>query len=444
VTSTGIADLDAGVLERLEGYAATFARDFGVITRTRWAGVYLQGLLLDGERKSIEPLSRRVRTAGWQGDTEQALQQFVNQSPWDHHTVLRTYRHLMATAFATPTGVIVIDDTGFAKKGTHSVGVARQYSGTLGKRDNCQVAVSLHYAAPGGDYPLLLRLYLPESWTSAPERLAEASVPTAEQVFATKPELALQLLDQVRAEGLPHAAVVADAGYGPSAELRAGLETRGESYVVGLTGEEVVLTEAPTWAVRPASASRKGRAPERWYLTPEMPTPVAVKTLAQSLARTVVTWRQGAKGPLRGEFAWVRIWPTPHWQNGRAAADEPHPATEGRWLLVDWRADGSVKYAISNLPEFATLEQAVALWKQRWQVERGYQQLKEELGLDHFEGRSWSGFHHHAALTFLAYGFLALERQREHRPAITALEDPTELPPFHRTDPRRKTLRNRY
>jgi SRSO17 transposase len=340
--------------------------------------------------------------------------------------------------------VIVIDDTGFAKQGTHSVGVTRQYSGTLGKRDNCQVAVSLHYAASAGGYPLMLRLYLPESWTSAPERLAETGVPTAEQAFATKPELALRLLDQVRAEGLPHAGVVADAGYGPSAELRAGLEARGERYVVGLTGEEVVLSAPPAWAVRPAPASRRGRKPARWYLTPETPTPIAVQALAQTLERTRVTWRAGAKGPLAGEFAWMRIWPAPGWQNGRAATKVPDPAAEGRWLLVDWRADGSVKYAISNLPEDAAMAEGLALWKQRWQVEQGYQQLKEELGLDHFEGRSWIGFHHHAALTFLAYGFLALERQREHHPVLAPSEDPTQLPPFHRTGPRhRRTLPDR-
>ena len=141
---TPMAELDAAVLERLEAYAAHFARGFGRIERTQWAGVYLQGLLLDGERKSIEPLSRRVAVPGWHGDTEQALQLFVNQSPWEQTTVLRTYRALMAEQFADPEAVIIIDDTGFPKKGTHSVGVARQYSGTLGKRDNCQVAVSLH------------------------------------------------------------------------------------------------------------------------------------------------------------------------------------------------------------------------------------------------------------------------------------------------------------
>ena len=158
-----VMELDADVLERLEEYVAELAGDFGVITRRYWAGVYVQGLILDGERKSIQPLAQRVTVPGWHGDTMQALQQFVTDSGWDELAVLRTYRRRLAASIADPAGVIVIDDTGFAKKGRHSVGVARQYSGTLGKTDNCQVAVSLHYAAPQGDYPLALRLYLPDA-----------------------------------------------------------------------------------------------------------------------------------------------------------------------------------------------------------------------------------------------------------------------------------------
>src|SRR5215207_7214567 len=168
MASTVVAVLYAEVLARLDEYASEFMADFGLIIRRYWAGVYLQGLLLDGERKSIQPLAQRVNVPGWHGDTMQALQQFVNQSPWDAQAVLRTYRRLLAASLADTAGVIVIDDTGFAKKGRHSVGVTRQYSGTLGKTDNCQVAVSLHYAAAKGDYPLALRLFLPESWTSQP------------------------------------------------------------------------------------------------------------------------------------------------------------------------------------------------------------------------------------------------------------------------------------
>lgn len=416
-------ELDAGVVERLDAYAAYFARGFGRIERARWCRVYLEGLLRDGERKSIEPLSRRVALPGFRGDAAQALQQFVNQSPWNAEVILGRYRARLAEAFADPRGVLLIDDTGFAKQGRHSVGVARQYSGTLGKRGNCQVAVSLHYAAPTGDYPLGLRLYLPETWTAAPDHLAAAGVPVAAQAFQTKGELALALLDQVRAEGLPHRAVVADAGYGQGTAFRRGLEERGEVYAVGLTGEEVVFVTPPTWAV-PASPPGRGGRTRRWYVTAATPVPVPVRDLALTLARTAVTWRPGSKGPLRGDFAWVRVWPAHRWQDGRSAEDIPDSDAEARWLLVDWRADGTVKYALSNLPADTPLEDAVALWKTRWQVEQGYQQLKEELGLDHFEGRSWVGFHHHAALTCLAYGFLALERARG---AATVSEMPAEV-----------------
>src|SRR5437762_12072212 len=209
MASTVVAELDAEVLARLDEYASEFMADFGLIIRRYWAGVYLQGLMLDGERKSIQALAERVNVAGWCGETMQALQQFVNQSPWDEQAVLRTYRRLLAASLADPAGVIVIDDTGFAKKGRHSVGVARQYSGTLGKTDNCQVAVSLHYVAPLGDYPLALRLFLPEAWTSQPPRMEAVHVPAEAQVHMTKGEIALNLLDHMRGEGLPHQAVVA-------------------------------------------------------------------------------------------------------------------------------------------------------------------------------------------------------------------------------------------
>lgn len=417
-------ELDADVLERLDEYAGEFMADFGLIVRRNWAGVYLQGLLLNGERKSIQPLAQRVNVPGWSGDTEQALQQFVNQSPWDEQAVLGTYRRLLAAQLAESAGVIVIDDTGFAKKGRHSVGVARQYSGTLGKTDNCQVAVSLHYVAPQGDYPLALRLFLPESWTSQPERMQATRVPAKYQQPQTKPQIALELLDQVRSEGLPHQGVVADAGYGLSVEFRRGLEDRHEHYLVGIAGKETVFSEPPSWAVGPDT--QRGRPPTRRYVAADTPQPVVVKQLAETFERTPLSWRQGTKGPLQAEFAWVRVWPAHRWQHGRAADDVPDLESEARWLLVEWRTDGSIRYALSNLPAETPMRQAVELWKSRWHVEQGYQQLKEELGLDHFEGRSWPGFHHHASLCFLAYGFLALERLRG---APTALDDVAEEEP---------------
>ena len=421
MASAVVAELDAEVLARLDEYASEFMAGFGLIIRRYWAGVYLQGLMLNGERKSIQPLAQRVNVPGWHGDTMQALQQFVNQSPWDEQAVLRIYRRLLAASLADAAGVIVIDDTGFAKKGRHSAGVARQYSGTLGKTDNCQVAVSLHYAAPRGDYPLALRLFLPETWTSQAERMEAVRVPAEAQAPCTKGEIALDLLDQVRAEGLAHQAVVADAGYGLSVDFRRGLEDRHERYVVGIAGKEAVFSEPPLWAVGPDT--QRGRPATRRYVAADTPQPVVVKQLAESLERTPLSWRQGTKGPLHAEFAWVRVWPAHRWQHGRAADDVPDLESEARWLLVEWRTDGSIRYALSNLPAEMPLVHAVELWKSRWHVEQGYQQLKEELGLDHFEGRSWPGFHHHATMCFLAYGFLALERLRG---TPTALDDMVE------------------
>jgi SRSO17 transposase len=309
------------------------------------------------------------------------------------------------------------------------VGVARQYSGTLGKTDNCQVAVSLHYAAPNGDYPLAVGLFLPQAWTSQPERMEAVHVPAAEQAPQTKGEIALKLLDQVRGEGLPHRGVVVDAGYGISVDFRRGLEKRGEPYVVGIAGQEAIFTKPPEWAVRPET-TETGRPPTRWYLTPETPLPLSVKRLAEGLERTPFSWRHGTKRPLHAEFAWLRVWPAHRWQTGRAAKDVPDVEADARWLLVEWRTDGSIRYALSNLPATASMAEAVGLWKTRWHVEQGYQQLKEELGLDHFEGRSWPGFHHHATLCFLAYGFLALERGRGTPTALDAAPEEELAVPF--------------
>src|SRR5436190_127472 len=227
-------ELDPAVLDRLRDYAALFADDFPQAKPARWASVYLQGLLLDGERKSTEPLSRRITLPDGliAKDPEQALQQFVNQSPWQQRDVLKRYRSHLADTFASPEGIFVIDDVSFPKQGRHSVGVQRQYCGALGKKANCQVAPSVHYVSPKGHYPLDLRLYLPDSWLSDEARLDKAGVPKEERRSLTKPQIALELLDRVRAEGLAGWAVVADAGYGVSGEFRKELAARKLSYVV--------------------------------------------------------------------------------------------------------------------------------------------------------------------------------------------------------------------
>ena len=406
-------ELDPGVLDRLRDYAALFADDFPQAKPARWASVYLQGLLLDGERKSIEPLSRRITLPRGltSKDPEQALQQFVNQSPWDEQKVLRRYRAHLAPTFAHPQGIFLIDDVSFPKQGQHSVGVQRQYCGALGKKANCQVAVSVHYVSPRGHYPLDLRLYLPQSWLTDEARLDKAEVPKGQRRPLSKPQIALELLDRVRGEGLPGWAVVADAGYGVSGDFRQGLADRGLTYVVGVTGDLVVFTERPQW-LEPTTSGR-GRPATRPHLAPGSPPPVALRELAQRVRLRRVSWREGAKGKLSGRFAWLRVWPGQGWQEGACAGAGP------LWLLIEEQADGKLKFAFSNLPPDTSCLKAVRLWKSRWPVEQGYQQLKEELGLDHFEGRSWRGFHHHATMVMLAYGFLLLERHREQEHPVT-------------------------
>src|SRR4051812_15330282 len=221
------------VLDRLGVYAARFRGDFNRPRQAQYSGVYLQGLILDGDRKSIEPLSRKVILPPGLvvADLDQALQQFIGQSTWDEQAVWRRYRSTMAQAFASPAGIFVIDDTSFPKQGRHSVGVQRQYCGALGKRANCQVAVSAHYVSPQGHYPLDLRLYLPDSWLADAARLDKAGVPAAERRPVTKPEIALELLDRVRGEGLPGWAVVTDAAYGVSPAFRDGVAARGLVYM---------------------------------------------------------------------------------------------------------------------------------------------------------------------------------------------------------------------
>jgi SRSO17 transposase len=403
-------ELAPDVLDRLAAYAEGFRDDFNRPRQAQWCGVYLRGLLTDGDRKSVEPMAARVPLpAGLDvADPDQALQQFLGQSTWDERAVLQRYRAAMAAKFADPAGVFVIDDTTFPKQGRHSVGVQRQYCGALGKTANCQCAVSVHYVAPKGHYPLDMRLFLPDSWLDDPARLDEAGVPEAERRRLSKGRIALELLDRARAEGLPGGLVVADSGYGISGPFRDGLAERGLHYVVGVTDDMVVFAEEPIWEP-PGPAGAGGRARRRPRLVEDSPRPLSLKDLAARTPRRKVTWREGTKGPMRGRFAWLRVWPAGGWAAGECAFADPI------WLLIEEQADGKLKYAFSNLPEDTSRLRAVRLWRSRWPVELGYQQMKEELGLDHHEGRSWRGFHHHACLVMLAFGFLTLERHRARR-----------------------------
>src|SRR3954451_19069094 len=334
MNKTYTPELAPEVLLRLRDYAARFQDLYRYPTQFSWSGVYLRGLLQDGQRKRIEPMAARVpRPVELLDirDPEQALQQFVNQSPWDESKVEARYRSVMADPLASPRGIFVIDDTGFPKQGKRSVGVQHQYCGQLGKKANCQVAVTVHYVSPDGHFPAALRLYLPKSWTDSPGRLKAAGVPERFRVEKTKGEIALELLDRVRREGrLPGDLVLADAGYGVSQEFRAGVAQRHLFYLAGVTSEMVVFTEEPRWDL--PEPSTQGRPRTKPRLAEEGPRPVTLGELAGRLPRRKVTWREGTKGELWGKFSWVRGWPAQGGRRGECAFAEPH------WLLIEEQA----------------------------------------------------------------------------------------------------------
>jgi SRSO17 transposase len=382
---------------RLESYLDEMLAPLGRKDRRRWGQVYVRGLLLDGERKSVGAMVPRLP----EGE-EQALQQFVSQSPWPWEPV---WEKLAASARQQRGEAFwIIDDTSFPKKGEHSVGVQRQYCGALGKLANCQVAVSLHQAGPTGSQPLAWRLHLPESWTEDRKRRQQVGIPQ-DVVFHKKWELALQLIDQARAWGVPDRIVLADADYGDRGEFRTGLEQRGLRYTVGITSQLVVWAQPP----RPCVPRRRGPGPAPKRPRYENEAPQSVKALAQQNEARFrrVTWREGTKGAMRSRFWARRVQTAHHWQWGQ----EPGSAV---WLLVEWPAGEPepTKYFLCDLPGRLSVRRLVRVAKSRHWIEQDYQQMKEELGLDHFEGRSWNGWHHHVTLVMLAYGFLQRERRR--------------------------------
>src|SRR5918997_1287199 len=392
--------------ERFAAYVEALTEVIGHADRAAPLRDYCLGLLLPGDRKSVEPIA--AVTAPARGSAKhQSLLHFVANAPWSNERVLSRIQEL-TLPIIEGNGAIeawIIDDTGFPKKGRHSVGVARQYCGQLGKRDNCQVAVTLSLANEHASLPVAYRLYLPEAWAGDAERRIKAGVPP-DTPFQTKPRIALDQIRAACAAGLPRGIVLTDAAYGNDTEFRTGLTALGLIYAVGIQSSTTVLAPG-THPLPPKSWSGKGRRPTRLRRDDDH-KPVPVKDLALSLPASPwrsVTWREGTNTPRRSRFASVRV-PAAHRDDERA---ELRPED---WLLVEWPDSEAepTKYWLSTLPADTPLQDLVAAATGRWRIERDYEELKQEIGLGHYEGRGWRGFHHHATLCIAAYGFLIAER----------------------------------
>jgi SRSO17 transposase len=356
---------------------------------------------MDGERKSIEPIASRLPD----GDV-QALQQFVNQSPWSSQEVRASLARKVEGEFV-PEAYWLIDEVSFPKQGQHSVGVARQYCGTLGKTANCQVAVTLDLGTEESSTPLDWALYLPEHWIKDPVRRKEAGVPE-EITFKTKTELALDLIDEVKGWGLQGRLVLADSAYGDVFEFRKGLRDRGLDYVVQVSGDLMAWTKDPHPAKPPMKGG--GKIPRKRFYTNDFPPARSLCQIAKDLPAgswKTVTWREGTKGPLTSRFARLIVWMANGLVQGKTMEV---PAEE---LLIEWPEGDKApwKYWLSSLPlQRTSFRGLVRKAKGRFRIEQDYEELKGEVGLDHFEGRSWQGWHHHVTLVTLAYAFLVLER----------------------------------
>jgi SRSO17 transposase len=404
-----VAGLTAKQLAGMRGRLVEFAQEmFEPMARRDqrgWGEVYLRGLMLDGKRKSIEPMAARLED----GD-EQCLQQFVNQSPWDWRPVRRRVARQL-TAEIEPEAW-VIDDTGFPKQGRMSVGVARQYCGALGKVGNCQLGVSINAACERASGPLDWRLFIPEEWDEPSafntDRRAKAHVPDAVR-HEPKWKLVLEMIDELRSWGLRPPVVLGDGAYGEITELRTGLEDRGIGYVLDVKGAtsayaERVRPERPAW-------SGRGRPPAARYRA----KPSSLRELALAAGKHAavgISWREGTRGRMHSRFLALGVRPAN--KDLRRAAHAADAELAVRWLVCEWPPDAEepTKYWLSNLPADTPLRELVRLAKLRWRIEHDYRELKDALGLDHFEGRSWRGWNHHVTLVSVAHAFLTLERRR--------------------------------
>lgn len=383
----------------LERWLTPFSSALRHKVRARMCPAYVAGLIGPGDRKSIQPMAARDG-----GVSYDQLHHFIGSGVWDAAPLEAA---LLAEADKLVGGDrswLIIDDTALPKKGRHSVGVAPQYASALGKTANCQSLVSVTLAAREVPVMVGLRLFLPETWTNDPERMMRARVPKDRQTALTKPEIAIEEIDRVIASGVRFGCVLADAGYGSSSPFRQALSERGLNWAVGLSRRQNVYPADVALVFPVARAGNR-----RKYHIPDRPA-ISAETMLTGEKWRKVSWRQGTKGRLSCHFAAVRV---------RLAEGHRHRMLDGRvqampgdevWLVGERRSTGEQKYYVSNLPGDATIRMLAAAIKARWICEQAHQQLKEELGLDHFEGRSWAGLHRHALMTMIAYAFLQSRR----------------------------------
>jgi SRSO17 transposase len=385
----------ADVVRDLDEWLKPFMEVLGRKTRRTWAPLYVRGLLGPGERKSLQPMALQLGLGG-----HDQLQHFIASPAWDDGALWTVLARQADRMIGGPDAVLVIDDTALPKKGTLSVGVARQYCGQLGKRANCQALVSLTLAAREVPIPLGLRLFLPQEWTDDPARCAAAGVPDEAVIARSKGAIALAEVDRLRRAGVRFATVLADAGYGASAAFRHGLDARGLRWAVGIPRTQKVYDRG-VQLIPPTGRKRRP--------VPDQEPQTAEAALAGQRWRRV-TWRGGIKEPLSVRFAAVRV----RVGDGATFANNRHLPGEDVWLVGEWRANGERKYYLSNLPPRTSRRTLARAIKARWVCEQGHQQLKQELGLGHFEGRSWTGLHRHALMTCIAFAYLQHCRLAEH------------------------------
>jgi SRSO17 transposase len=401
-------ELDAAATTRLDQYLARLGTYLKDCRKRESFAIYAFGLLGESERKSVEPIAALAAA-----DPEEThrmhnkLLHFVGKAAWSDEAVRREATAYVCEALQKHEDITtwVIDDTGFLKQGTHSVGVQRQYTGTAGKITNCQIGVSLAIATPTAHAPIDFELYLPKSWTEDEERREAARIPE-EVEFKTKTDLALQMMERACRAGIPGEILLADSGYGDSSEFRETTRLLGLDYAVGIS--------KTTKVCRIGTSGRLG-------------TPMAVADIARRVPRRQrrrMTWRDGTKSALQGRFHFCRV--KPCHDNGQPIAQR-----EPVWLVVEWSLEDKEpsKFYLSTLPRRMSQRSIVRTIKERWRTERMYQDLKGELGLDHFEGRSFPGWHHHLSVAICCYAFVLAERLRAFPPSSRRAgpDDPLEV-----------------